>query len=164
MGDMQMNNFLMPPFLSLLPVTHFSSCFFSVLLCSPPSPLPFLLPLLFCILYPAIFPLWMVWWKRLALRDCTEAKPQLILLPRGMAVLSGNCPLICGISNGFLFFFASWSSNFSSPNLKIQIQILREIVFSTDRALPPQKKDCSWNTFVASTNPRYLCFLPCPTY
>lgn len=85
MGDMQMNNFLMPPFLSLLPVTHFSSCFFSVLLCSPPSPLPFLLPLLFCILYPAIFPLWMVWWKRLALRDCTEAKPQLILLSRGMA-------------------------------------------------------------------------------
>lgn len=38
---MQMNNFLMSLFLSLLPVTHFSSCFFSVLLLVPfPSPFP----------------------------------------------------------------------------------------------------------------------------
>lgn len=128
-----------------LPYVPFSfppSCYSFLLLfllCSPPCPLPFPLPFLFYILYPAIFPLWMVLWKRLVLRNCTEAKPQLILLSRGMAVLSGNRFLICGISNGFLFLFAFRSSNFSSPNLKIQTQILKEIVFSRDKALPAQK-------------------------
>lgn len=114
----------------------------------PPLPLLFYFLSLLCFLSR-----WSDW--RAAL---SEAKPQLILPSQGQAVSH----LLCGISNGFLLLSASWSRTLSVLNLKIQIKILKNIVSSSDRVLPLQKKGCSWNTCVAYTSPWCFCSLvPC---
>lgn len=149
---------LCPLFLPSFLFPHFS-CFFSFLLLLPfPSPFPCFSTFFLLLSFLSGWSGWRGWHSGIELKP-SHSSP---CSHGAMAVLSGTRALICGISNGFLF--ASWFSSFSSPNLKIQTKILKEIVFSRDRVLPPQKKGFSWNTFVAPTSPRYLCSLPCSTF